>query len=68
MQEAGTDDSRHPGPGLACAPEELHVVAPDEEVLARQSDSLDELSGDQDAVERDHHVSDEPVAGHTLDL
>ena len=39
----------------------LDVVAPDEELLAGQPDPLDQLAGDQHAVERDHDVADQPV-------
>ena len=34
------------------------VVAPDEELLAGQPDPLDQLAGDEHAVERDHDVAD----------
>ena len=40
-------------------PEVLDVVAPDEELLARQADPLDELAGDQHAVEGDDDVRDQ---------
>ena len=68
MQEAGVDDGRHPGPGAAGAPEELHIVAPEEELLSRQADPCDQLPGDEHAVERDDHVGEEPVPGRALDL
>ena len=44
------------------------VVAPDEELLAGQADPVDQLPGDQHAVERDDDVGEHAVAGGALDL
>ena len=54
--EAAGDHGPDAGPGATGAPEVLHVVAPDEELLTRGPDPLHQLAGDQDAVEGDDHV------------
>ena len=57
VQELGVDHGGDPGAGALGAQTVLVVVAPDEELLARQPDPLDEVAGDQHAVERDHDVA-----------
>ena len=61
-QHAGVDDGGDAGAGALGAEAVLVVVAPDEELLARQADPLDQLAGDQHAVERDDDVADQAVA------
>ena len=62
------DDRGDPGTGPPGAPEVLHVVAPDEELLARQPDPLHQLAGDQHAVERDHDVLEAAPRRPPLDV
>ncbi len=68
VPEVRADDGGDPGPGALGAPQVLDVVAPDEELRARQPDPVDQVAGDQHAVERDHHPGDQPGDGRGLDL
>ena len=54
VPDAGVDDGGDPGAAALGAQAVLVVVAPDEELRPRQADPLDQLAGDQHAVERDH--------------
>ena len=61
VRDAGVDDGGDPGAAALGAQAVLVVVAPDEELGARQADPLDQGPGEQDAVERDHDVADQAV-------
>ena len=65
VAHGGGDDRGDAGAGLLGPQPVLVVVAPDEELLARQPDPVDELLGDEDAVEGDHDPVDAvPAARH----
>ena len=55
------DDRGDPSAAALGAQAVLVVVAPDEELRARQADPLDQVAGEQDAVERDHDAADQAV-------
>ena len=63
VADRGVDDGGHPAAGALGAEPVLVVVAPDEELLARQADPLDQRAGDEHAVERDHDVADHAAGG-----
>ena len=55
------DDGRDAGAGALGPEAVLVVVAPDEELRARQADPLDQVTRDQHAVEGDHDAADQAV-------